>query len=157
MPRAETTTPRLAEIVTDLAKDSFCSQVAGLVETYGSCYLYNRHGILVSTAPRHGAVQTVVPHIPLPGLLYLSFYPKLAGHPRERPTYDTVTRDLYRPHMPSDIYTTVRGRRECATNRAGPESKRHLTMFHANGPLEFVTMDGLGPLPKTKTGTSSFS
>ena len=55
--------------------------------------------------------------------------------------------------MASDVAETVRNCTTCAKNRV-KERKRtsFLKLFPANGPLEYVSMDILGPLPKTDHG-----
>ena len=55
--------------------------------------------------------------------------------------------------MASDVAETVRNCTTCAKNRV-KERKRtsFLKLFPANGPLEYVSMDILGPLPKTDLG-----
>jgi hypothetical protein len=55
--------------------------------------------------------------------------------------------------MYKDVEETVRHCTVCAKNRV-TERKRtsFLKLFPANGPLEFVAMDILGPLPKTEHG-----
>ena len=55
--------------------------------------------------------------------------------------------------MPADVYSTVHACEGCAKN---PIKERHhsnyLKLFPAAKPLEFLCMDILGPLPKTKPG-----
>jgi hypothetical protein len=58
--------------------------------------------------------------------------------------------------MYKDVEETVRHCTVCAKNRVA-ERKRaiFLKLFPADGPLEFVSMDILGPLPKTDYGNRS--
>jgi hypothetical protein len=55
--------------------------------------------------------------------------------------------------MHKEVEETVRHCTVCAKNRV-TERKRtsFLKLFPASGPLEFVAMDILGPLPKTERG-----
>jgi hypothetical protein len=55
--------------------------------------------------------------------------------------------------MSHDVTDTVRSCTTCAKNRI-EERKRisFLKLFPASGPLEYLSMDILGPLPKTSHG-----
>lgn len=117
----------------------------------GSCYSYDRHGILVCTASLDGAVQTVVSNSLRPPL-FLAHYPKLTGHPSKRRMYDTMRRELCRPHMGRKVYRTLGYCCKWARNRISLKEKRPLKLFSANGPLQFLVMDILSLLPKTATG-----
>lgn len=63
-PRADTTTPTLAELSIEQHKDVFCQQVADTVWTPGLCYSYNSHGIPLHTTSLDSTLQTVVPKLP---------------------------------------------------------------------------------------------
>jgi Integrase core domain len=55
--------------------------------------------------------------------------------------------------MASDVYEAVSNCDACAKNRIIEKAKTNpLKLFPAEGPLEFVAMDILGPLPRTKHG-----
>jgi hypothetical protein len=57
------------------------------------------------------------------------------------------------PGMAADVYETVKRCEECARNLKTERNRtNHLKLFPAKGPLESVTMDVLGPLPKSKHG-----
>jgi Integrase zinc binding domain len=67
--------------------------------------------------------------------------------------YAAMRRRFYWRNMYKEVEETVRHCTVCAKNRV-KERKRTslLKLFPASGPLEFVSMDILGPLPKTEHG-----
>jgi Integrase zinc binding domain len=67
-----------------------------------------------------------------------------------------MRRKFFCKDMYKDVEETVRQCTMCAKNRV-TERKRAilLKLFPADGPLEFVSMDILGPLPKTEYGNRS--
>ena len=77
----------------------------------------------------------------------------LAGHPGQNRMYETMRLSYYWPAMAADITATVERCQACARNRL--KLRRHansLKLFPASAPLEEVSIDLLGPLPKTKKG-----
>ena len=77
----------------------------------------------------------------------------IAGHPGQNRMYQPLRRRYYWPHSAADVTTTVRGCRTCAMNRV--KLRKHLNrlkLFPATRPLESLSIDILGPLPKAKGG-----
>lgn len=104
--------------------------------------------ILVWKSPFVESIQIVVPVSLCRRIVYLCRYPLTARHPGERRIYDTLCRNLYWPHMASGVQRTVA---QCVSYARGGSTYRHkrrLQLFPAFGPLEFVAMDFLGPMPK---------
>ena len=67
--------------------------------------------------------------------------------------YQSLRRTFYWPSMAMDTYNTVRNCVACAKERIS--LRKHasfLKLFPAAKPLEFVSIDILGPLPRTTTG-----
>lgn len=54
--------------------------------------------------------------------------------------------------MASNVYKIVSNCRSCAKTSTTFKHKRHLQLFFSTEPLEFVTMDILGPVHKTIKG-----
>ncbi|MEM7496351.1 MAG: integrase, partial [Myxococcota bacterium] len=70
-----------------------------------------------------------------------------------RRMYDTLRRDFYLPFMASYIAHTVRECISCAKMQGTYYAhQKYLQLFPANGPLEFIAIDILGPLPRSKRG-----
>ena len=133
--------------------DTFCKRIADTVDTPGSAFNYDRDGVLVRRSALDGSVQRVIPVAFRTHVLQLMHAIPLAGHPGARRMYDTMRCEFYWPHMANDVYETVQRCESCAATRGTQYTKqKHLRLFPANGPLEFVAMDILGPLPKTKQG-----
>lgn len=66
--------------------------------------------------------------------------------------YDTMCRDFYCPHVPNDLYVTVRNCQFCARNRCTNKIQRDVRLSQPSDTLEFVAVDIFGPLPKTESG-----
>jgi transposase InsO family protein len=69
--------------------------------------------------------------------------------------FATLRRQFFWPRMAMDVYESVRQCDAFARNRIS--DKRHtnpLQIFAANGPMESVAMDILGPLPRTTHGNT---
>ncbi len=67
--------------------------------------------------------------------------------------HHTLRRTYYWPSMSMDAYQTVRECVSCQLNRI--KERRHTNfckLFPAVSPLEFICIDILGPLPKTRKG-----
>jgi Integrase zinc binding domain/RNase H-like domain found in reverse transcriptase len=110
-------------------------------------------GILVRIAPLDGSRQIVVPWSLRPRILWLEHFPVVAAHPGVSKMYAAMRRRFYWRKMCKKVEETVRHCTVCAKNRV-TERKRNsfLKLFQASGPLEFVAMDILGPLPKPEHG-----
>jgi hypothetical protein len=79
-------------------------------------------------------------------------YPPSAGHPGAHRMFLSLRRAYFSPRMAGDWYETVSNCDASARNRISEKAKTNpLKLFPANGPLESVAMDILGPLPRTKT------
>jgi Integrase zinc binding domain len=67
--------------------------------------------------------------------------------------YAAMRRRFYWRNMHKEVEETVRHGTVCAKNRV-TERKRtsFLKLFPASGPLDFVTINIFGPLPKTEHG-----
>ena len=141
------------ELIAEQAKDEYCRSVAESVGKRSSSFAYDRNGVLVRKSRLDGTLQKVVPESLRARILYLSHYPRLAGHPGGTRMYYTMRRDFYWPLMANDVHATVRDCESCAKTRGTQyKHQRKMKMFPASGPLEFVAMDILGPLPKTDGG-----
>jgi Integrase zinc binding domain len=110
-------------------------------------------GILVRIAPLDGSRQIVISGSLRPRILWLEHFPVVAAHPGVSKMYAAMRRRFYWSNMYKEVEETVRHCTVCAKNRV-KERKRtsFLKLFRASGPLEFVAMDILGPLPKTEHG-----
>ena len=118
-----------------------------------SQFVIDHHGIICRRSNLDGALQRVVPLSLRERVLYLSHYQLLAGHPGGYKMYATLRREYYWPFMANDTYDFVRKCKSCIKVRGiTRRHSRKLKLFPATGPLDFVAMDFLGPLPRTKSG-----
>jgi hypothetical protein len=116
-------------------------------------YDLNEAGILIRKSPFDGSQQIVVPQSMVSRILYLEHYPPAAGHPGAHRMFKTIRKTFFWPLIAEDVYETVRKCDLCAGNRISEKRKTNpLKNFPANGPLESVAMDILGPLPRKKHG-----
>lgn len=89
---------------------------------------------------------------PQPCILYLLHYTRLGSNPSKYCMYDTVRYELYWSHMVNDAYTNLKGSGPSDRNQTWLTYMKLLKLISASWPLEFVAMDVLGPLQKTKNG-----
>lgn len=73
-----------------------------------------------------------------------------ASHPGEKRFYDTLQQEFYWTHMSSDAYTMVADCQSCTAQGTRNLRPKKFRLFSAAGPLQFVAMDILDPLSKTK-------
>jgi Integrase zinc binding domain len=111
------------------------------------------HVLLVRRASLDGYRQIVVPAVLRPQLINLEHFPKVAGHPGITRMFRSMRKRFFWKHMAPDVSETIRQCLICAKNRVN-ERKRNssLKLFPASSPLEYVSMNILGPLPKTEHG-----
>ena len=98
-------------------------------------------------------IQVVLPESLRPRLLQLAHYAIVAGNPGLNGMYYHIRRHYYWPHLAADVAATVRNCASCAKNRVKLRRRTTLLkLFPATRPLESVSIDILGPLPKSKRG-----
>lgn len=86
-------------------------------------------------------------------LLHLAHDGKIVGHPGRTRMFTRLRRTYYWPLMAADIAATVRSCPHCANNRLLLiRNKQKMRLFPATKPLEQVSVDLLGPLPRTRAG-----
>ena len=86
-------------------------------------------------------------------ILNLEHYPKTASHPGGRKLYYSLRRDFYWPSMAVECYATVKNCVTCAKNRIALRKRAiFVRLFPATIPLEFVSIDILDELIRTRRG-----
>jgi Integrase zinc binding domain len=126
----------MEELIRDQAKDPECLRAARHTGA-DSLIDYNEHGVLVRRAPLDGSIQILVPASLRPKLLHLEYFPRTAGHPGTTRMFRSMRKNYFWSGMANDVAEIVTS---------------FLKLFPASGPLEYVSMDILGPLPKTDHG-----
>ena len=96
---------------------------------------------------------TVVPNALIPRVLRIAHNSIMAGHPGAQRLYKTLRKSFYWPRMIMDCYEHVRSCVSCSKKQLRTRTKTtFLKLFPPSRPLEFVGIDLLGPLPKTRRG-----
>ena len=142
------------DLVREQATDPLCISLrARAAETNSTPYYESASGLLVRISPRDKREQVVVPETLRSRILQISHHSKLAGHPGAIRMYNTLRRSYYWPSMSLDVYNTVRNCVHCAKQRVTLRKHANfLKLFPANHPNEYVAIDILGPLPRTRAG-----
>ena len=95
----------------------------------------------------------VLPETLRPRILDLAHYSKFVCHLGQTRMYRHIRATYYWPQIAADVYKTVRTGNACAKNHGKLRKRMHpLRLFPARSPLEALSIDILGPLPKTKKG-----
>lgn len=137
----------LGEFLQAQTSDRECQATAQTVRLPAYLFPYDHYRVLLRRAAVEGALQNYVPVALRSHVLYPSYYPSLAGHPRERHTYNIMRNHFFCPHMTIDVHATVKAWRSCAQNGSQRKHKRRLEPYPAAGILEFVAAGILGLLP----------
>lgn len=141
------------EFIRGQSTDDFCQEVARTVGLPGSKFDVDNAGCLIRRSDLDGSLQKVVPKKIQSRILYQMHYPTSAGHPGSTRTYNTMRREYYWRNMMADIQETVRRCVSCAKTRGTTRHhQKKMKLFPSAGPLEFVAIDILGPLPVSTSG-----
>ena len=137
------------ELIREQGRDPFCKKIRiSLDRGRPVPFVEDESGVLFRT--QEGHPQLVIPRSLVPRVLWLSHYPKAAGHPGETKLYRTLRRHFYWTTLSVDAVNTVRNCVSCARNRVKlRRNSKKLQLFPASGPLEYVSIDILGPLLRT--------
>lgn len=112
-----------------------------------SCFDYDPYGILVRKTELYGALQRIVPERLSRGLLLLSHYSVLAGHPGTILVYYTVRKKYYWPQVTNDVMSPLRIFQDCIRLQETYFKHRKLKkLFLVAGTFNFVAMSLRGPL-----------
>ena len=144
------------EMLSEQAADDYCQWARKQMDhhTQGTCpFAINQHGVLTRKSNLDGSLQVIVPASLRKRLLDIAHDAPTAGHPGRAKLYQTMRRVFYWPSMTVDIHHKVEGCTLCAKNRIKEQRNVYpMRLFPATKPLEYVAMDILGPLPRTKHG-----
>jgi RNase H-like domain found in reverse transcriptase/Integrase zinc binding domain/Integrase core domain len=134
--------------------DVDCVRMRGQMASPGSSLDEGGDGILVRVSPLDNRVQVVVPHALRERVLSLTNYPRSSVHPGGTRLFASLRRDFFWPQMAADCEAFVKRCPSCARKELKCKRRRakFLKLFPPSGPLEFISIDILGPLPKTKSG-----
>ena len=119
---------------------------------HSMCLIYEK-GLLKRIPPLDRSHQVVVSKSLQNLILRNSHYPAVCGQPGGRRLTDTVRRYYCCPIISFDTYRTVRKYPTCAHDRVSfTKISNSLKLFPANCPLDSVSVDFYGRLPKSSAG-----
>ena len=144
------------EMLSEQAADEYCQWARREMDrdTQGkSPFAINQHGVLTRKSTLDGSLQIVVPSSLRQRLLEIAHCAPTSGHPGRAKLYQTMRRVFYWPSMTVDIHHLVENCAPCAKNRMKEQKNVYpMRLFTATKPLEYIAMDILGPLPRTRHG-----
>ena len=142
------------EMLSEQSCDEYCQWARRQMDlSTESPFAIDQHGVLIRRSPLDGTLQVVVPESLRRRVLDIAHHPPISAHPGRSRMYQTLRRDFYWPSMTVDIHFTVDSCDACARNRIKDQRNVYpMKLFPATNPLEYVAMDILGPLPRTKHG-----
>jgi transposase InsO family protein len=146
----------LSELEREQKMDAECIEWETLSRLKQSSFFIevkNGLSILCRRASKDGRTQLCIPKSLRSRLLNLNHYPATAGHPGGKKMYQTMRKTFYWPGLSKEAYEVVKRCTECIQEQLASRPVRtQLKLFPSSGPLEFVAIDILGPLPKTNQG-----
>lgn len=142
--------PSIAEFRYAQKDDKECCQAADAAGMPNSKCIIDEHGVFVRISQLDDAVQQKVARSVLSRFFYLSYYCTQSRHLGERKIYDTMRHGFRWPHASDGLYGTVK---DCFSSDKDRQTKirvRKLSLFPPNEPLDFVSINIHGLLPKTR-------
>lgn len=144
--------PSLVAFMSVHRRDAYCDSTRSTVGVPGSCFTFDKNGLLVTHSPIDRFIQKVVPQYMCPIILRLAHPSTLAGHSGKRRMYETSWREYYSSNMSTDVYNTARNCWDCPGFGTILQYQRQLGLFPPSFALESRTIDPLGSLRWTKPG-----
>lgn len=141
--------PTLERFLAEQATHGQCTETARSLGQSSYHYQLKHDEILVRQSVIDGSLQRFVLTSLHKRIMYLAHYARLTAPSWERGMNDRLRKHYYWRHMGNDIFTTVRLCQSCWKEAAETRPQRKLQLFSPAGPLEFLEMHILGPLPKT--------
>lgn len=146
----------IEEVMNAQKEDRWCSELRARVSRGSRAVeaVYVGEDNLLCYAPFNEGLEprVVVPERLRERLLTLYHFPAISGHIGVQRMIQTISRAWYWPSLTRDVTEFLKRCPSCAAQRLrrGPHRTTKLNIFPPDGPLEFIAMDVLGPLPKTK-------
>lgn len=129
-----------------------CSEAPTAVGVSNSALIFDTDVVFVRVFPIDNASQRLVIDILKPRNFRLRDYLLLAGLKAESRVIDKMYSVLCWPHMAYDVDTAVKDRLSCARHSHNKYKQCRIRRLPSSGPIEYLAMNVLGPLLKTKSG-----
>ena len=108
----------IEELILAQAEDDLCKRLRRKLERDSTKrYFEDERGLVVRVSPLDGAKQIVAPESLRQKILYMSHFPRLAGHPGGTRMFNTIRRTFYWPAMGADVYRCAQNCISCARER----------------------------------------
>lgn len=145
--------PNLEAFLRLQATEKWRNLIAQNISIKDSEFAIDHQGLLIRSSAMNSAHQILVPN-KLPATVFChGRHAVLAWNPGNRKMYDSILRSYYWPHKRNDVHLVVKEFNSCAKTRGTLiKYQSPMKLFPATDPLEFASMDILGPLPKSKKG-----
>lgn len=140
----------LTEFITAYSTDADCPTAFTFVEKPNTRYKIKCDGVSISASPLTCTLQQIAPTSLYPYSVQLCHFSPIVSPPGEHGMYDSVNSGFHCPHMSGDNYATVKDCCFCVQNRTNVELQRQLKLLFPEGPLEYIGVDILRPLLKSK-------
>lgn len=131
-------------------KSTDCNQHCQYIGFPSTVLIYERVRVLVRKALIDDAIQNVAPISLSTRIVNISQYSLLAGHPGESRKYNSLRRESHWSHTVRNLWTVVNNCTEHPRVSTEFIHQRKLELIPAAGHLEFVAVDILGQLLRTK-------
>lgn len=142
--------PTLINLFEAQSNDCTWTRAAFAISLQKSMFNFDAEGALVQTSTIDSGLQRLIPAALQSSILHLCHHSLLAGHPEEQQIYDTMRKSLHWPHMANVVYNKVARYMSWTRNLVISKKQRKIQLFPPEGPLNLVTIDIPGPLPKTE-------
>lgn len=143
------TTPTEKQITDGTSSKHFLQTATLQIGWQGSELFLDNGGRFIYKSNTDKTTQTVVLKSIRRRKLYFWNDPPTSGHSNQRRVHDTLRQTYYWPSMAKYLQKTVTQLASCARNGNQYRHKRSFQLHSAKGPLEFVAINILDPLPKT--------
>lgn len=150
-------TPDLYEFIIAQTTDSGWYLEGETVKQPKTLTSYDADVVVVTALPVDAVWQRYEPAVLRPRVLLLCHYSLMEGHPGRRMLYGSMRGEFFWLYMANDVYVTVHDFQSCTRNSCTGKSQLKLRLLSPTGSLEFVAINILGPLTKTKTGNQFFA
>lgn len=151
--QASLVVPGRTELLRAQQKDQWCQRLVNrskdgtvVQDAAGLCYY-------TGGAKDEDAWKVVIPSSMRHQVIEACHSARWAGHPGVARTLSVVSRSYYWPGLGRDVEAFVRACRSCASRKTPAGMRVPLsTPYIATQPFEMISMDIVGPLPKTPRG-----
>jgi RNase H-like domain found in reverse transcriptase/Integrase zinc binding domain len=143
----------LYEMIDAQAQDPFCLlKFSELDRAKNHNFKTNGKGLLVRLSSLDDAEQVMVSPFLANCVMFLAHLPCIGAQLGGTRMYATLRKSFYWVAMAKDVYQFVAKCPSCTKSRLKRHNRTsYLKLFPPSSPLEFISLDILGPLPVTKS------